>query len=899
MKNKALERAYDPKDIEKTWYDFWHRKGYFRPEFRAKGPAYTVTIPPPNVTGELHMGHALQHAIHDAVIRYKRMRGFRTLCLPGTDHAGIGTQMKVEQEIWENEKKTRREIGRKALLKRIWAWREKYGSTILRQLRDLGCSYDWSRERFTMDEGYVRAVLETFVRFYEKGWIYRGKRMVNWCPQCGTVISDLEVEEREVDSHLWHIRYKGIDAAPDVVVATTRPETMLGDTGVAVHPSDARWRDAVGKMVMLPLMDRPIPIVADDYADPEMGSGAVKVTPGHDPNDYEIGQRHDLPEIAVIGLNGEMLEDAGVYAGQDRYACRKAVVEALDNLGLMEKIEDYTHAVPHHDRCGTVIEPMPMEQWFVAMRDLADSILPLMREKKIDYVPDRFREYSIEWLENIRDWCISRQLWWGHRIPVWTCDNCSAVTVNAEPPEVCTTCGSQQLTQDPDVLDTWFSSALWPFATLGWPEDTEDLKLFHPTDLMITGRDILYLWVIRMIMTAVEFVGEIPFRAVLVHPTVQTRDGKRMSKSLGTGIDPRELIERYGADATRLSLLYQCGSSQDIRFDADVKDNKLQDSPIAEMCRKFCNKIWNAARFVQMNLDDRDIRDVALQTVPEPITDLSDRWILSLYNRTVLQVTEALEAYRFDEAARVLYDFVWSAYCDWYVEMAKVRLHGDDLTARQTAQSILCVVFEGTLRLLHPIAPFISEALWQTFPREGEALIVAPWPKCDKTQFDKAAEREMALMRDVVGAVRHIRGTMRIPPGKRVDVVCKTGSEEARAILTSVQRYMKALGRIENLTLGAALERPAASASAVVGDVEIFVPLAGVIDLTVERQRLEKEIGGLEKALGGLEKKLSNAGFLNNAPAEVVAKEREREREYRETLSKLRENLAVLSGTTD
>ena len=895
MKNKALERAYDPKNIEKTWYDFWYKKGYFRPEFRATGPAYTVTIPPPNVTGELHMGHALQHAIHDAVIRYKRMRGFRTLCLPGTDHAGIGTQMKVEQEIWENEKKTRREIGRRDLLKRIWAWREKYGSTILRQLRELGCSYDWSRERFTMDEEYVRAVLETFVRFYEKGWIYRGKRMVNWCPQCGTVISDLEVEEREVDSHLWHIRYKGIDDAPDVVVATTRPETMLGDTGVAVHPSDARWRDAVGKMVMLPLMDRPIPIVADDYADPEMGSGAVKVTPGHDPNDYEIGQRHDLPEIAVIGLNGEMTENAGAYVGQDRYACRKAVVEALDKIGLMEKIEDYTHAVPHHDRCGTVIEPMPMEQWFVAMRDLADLILPLMREKKIAYVPDRFREYSIEWLENIRDWCISRQLWWGHRIPVWTCENCSAVIVNAEPPELCTKCGSQQLIQDPDVLDTWFSSALWPFATLGWPEDTEDLKLFHPTDLMITGRDILYLWVIRMIMTAVEFVDEIPFRTVLVHPTVQTRDGKRMSKSLGTGIDPRELIDRYGADATRLSLLYQCGSSQDIRFDADVKDNKLQDSPIAEMCRNFCNKIWNAARFVQMNLDDRDIRDVALQTVPEPITDLSDRWILSLYNRTVLQVTEALEAYRFDEAARALYDFVWSAYCDWYVEMAKVRLYGDDQGARQTAQSVLCVVFEGTLRLLHPIAPFISEALWQTFPRKGEALIVAPWPKCDKTQFDKVAEREMALMRDVVGAVRHIRGTMRIPPGKRVDVVCKTGSEEAHAILTSVHGYMKALGRIENLTLGAALERPAASASAVVGDVEIFVPLAGVIDLAVERQRLEKEIGGLEKALGGLEKKLSNAGFLNNAPAEVVAKEREREREYRDTLSKLRENLAVIS----
>ncbi len=903
MKNKALASAYDPKDIEKTWYDFWHRKGYFRPEFRAQGPIYTVTIPPPNVTGELHLGHALQHAIHDAVIRYKRMRGFRTLCLPGTDHAGIGTQMRVEQDIWKKKKKTRHELGRKALLKRIWAWQEKYGSTILRQLRALGCSYDWSRERFTMDEGYARAVLETFVRFYERGWIYRGKRVVNWCPQCGTVISDLEVEEREVNSHLWHIRYKGIDRAPDVVVATTRPETMLGDTGVAVHPSDARWRDAVGKRVMLPLMDRPIPIVADDYADPEMGSGAVKVTPAHDPNDYEIGQRHGLPEITVIGLNGEMTDEAGVYAGQDRYACRKAVVAALKNLGLMEKVEDYTHALPHHDRCGTVIEPMCLEQWFVAMRDLADLILPLMREKKIAYVPDRFREYSIEWLENIRDWCISRQLWWGHRIPVWTCENCSEVMVRVAHPEVCTTCGSQKLAQDPDVLDTWFSSALWPFATLGWPEDTADLKRFHPTDLMITGRDILYLWVIRMIMTAVEFVGEIPFKTVLVHPTVQTRDGKRMSKSLGTGVDPRELIERYGADATRLSLLYQCGSSQDIRFDADVKDNELQQSPIAEMCRNFCNKIWNAARFVHLNLADRNIRDAALRAIPEPITDLSDRWILSLYHRTVLQVTRALETYRFDEAARALYDFVWNAYCDWYVEMAKVRLHAehsasnaDDQTARQTAQSISCVVLEGTLRLMHPIAPFISEALWQMFPREGEALMVALWPKCDTARFDRSAEREMALVQDVVGAVRHIRGTMRVPPGKRVDVALKTDSEKAQAILTSVQHYVKALARVENLTLGADLQRPAASASAVVGDVEIFVPLANVIDLTVERQRLEKEIRGLEKALVGLKKKLNNPGFLNNAPADVVAKERQRQREYRASLSKLRENRAVLTG---
>lgn len=892
---ETLAKSYDPETIENTWYDFWNQKGYFRPEFRETGTPFTITIPPPNVTGELHMGHALQHAIHDAVIRFKRMQGFRTLCLPGTDHAGIGTQMKVEQQIWDTEKKTRHDLGRDELLKRIWAWKEKYGSTILRQLRELGCSYDWARERFTMDEGYARAVLETFVRFYEKGWIYRGKRMVNWCPQCGTVISDLEVEEKEVQSHLWHIRYPGVDGAPDVVVATTRPETMLGDTGVAVHPSDARWQDAIGKNVMLPLVNRPIPIVADEYADPEMGSGAVKVTPAHDPNDYEVGQRHDLEEILVIGLDGVMTEDAGDFAGQDRYACRKAVIAALEELGLMVKIDDHAHAVPHHDRCGTVIEPLPMEQWFVAMRDLADLILPILRDRQIEYVPNRFREYSIEWLENIRDWCISRQLWWGHRIPVWTCEDCQEITVSVDTPDMCGSCGSQKLVQDPDVLDTWFSSALWPFATMGWPEETEDLKLYHPTDLMITGRDITYLWVIRMIMTAVEFVDEIPFKTVLVHPTVQTRDGKRMSKSLGTGVDPRELINRYGADATRLSLLYQCGSSQDIRFDAEVKDNKLQDSPIAEMCRNFCNKIWNAARFVQMNMSERDVNDQALRTLPEDMSALPDRWILSMYNRTVKQVSQSLESYRFDEAARGLYDFVWSSYCDWYVEMAKVRLNGNDAEARAHVQSVLSVIFEGTLRMMHPMAPFISEALWQTFPHEGEALIIATWPEADESALDDVAEREMAQLQDVVGAVRNIRGTMRIPPGKRVDVVLKTASDTVNETLVATQAYVKELGRIENLTIGSDITRPPQSASAVVGDVEVFVPLAGVIDLDVERQRLQKEIGGLEKALGGLEKKLGNEAFLKNAPADVVETERARQAEYQTTLAKLQENLAVLA----
>ena len=889
-----LAKTFEPKAVEETWYAFWDSNGYFRPDPESDGAPYCITIPPPNVTGELHMGHALQHAIHDAVLRWRRMQGYRAMCLPGTDHAGIGTQMKVEQKLFSDEGKNRHDVGREEMLRRIWDWREHYGGTILKQLRELGCSYDWDRERFTMDEGYVRAVLEAFVRFYEKGWIYRGKRMVNWCPQCGTVISDLEVEERETNGHLWHIRYPGADGGPDVVVATTRPETMLGDTGVAVHPDDGRWREAAGRDVILPLMDRRIPIVRDEYADPEMGSGAVKVTPAHDPNDYEVGLRHGLAEIQVIGFDGVMTEEAGEYRGMERYACRKAVVEALQAAGLMERIEDYEHAVPHHDKCGTVIEPLPMEQWFVAMRDLADQALPLLRDEGVRYVPDRFRQYSIEWLENIRDWCISRQIWWGHRIPVWTCGSCKALTVAVDPPDACQACGDSELTQDPDVLDTWFSSALWPFATLGWPDKTEDLATFHPTDLMITGRDILYLWVVRMIMAAQEFLEEIPFKTVMVHPTVQTRDGRRMSKSLGTGIDPRELIERYGADATRLSLLYQCGSSQDIRFDAEVVDNRLEDSPITESCRNFCNKVWNASRFVLMNLSDRDPADAELLSAPDQPSDLADCWILSLYNRTVGTVTRALEAYRFDEASRALYEFLWNTYCDWYVEMAKVRLNGDDPQARRQAQRVLVYVLEGTLRLLHPMAPFLSEALWQGIPHSGDALIVARWPEQEDARLDSDVESKMALIQEVVGAVRNIRGTMSVPPGRRADVLLKTNSDEAAQILESASGYVCELARVGQLTIGSDVARPPASASAVVRDLEVYVPLKGLIDLDVERKRLEKEIGGLEKALKGLAGKLRNEGFLKNAPPEVVEKERQKQQEYEATLERLRENLSVI-----
>ncbi|MSS70169.1 MAG: valine--tRNA ligase [Candidatus Latescibacteria bacterium] len=886
-----MDKVYNPKTVESRWYAFWEQGGYFRAERKPGAPRFSITIPPPNVTGELHMGHALQHTLHDTVTRYKRMQGFVTLCLPGTDHAGIATQMRAEQLLYKEEGKSRFDLGRDEMLKRIWAWREKYGGLILKQFRALGCSYDWSRERFTLDEGYARAVLEAFVRFYQKGWVYRGRRMVNWCPSCKTVISDLEVEEETAQGHLWHIRYPGADGGPDVVVATTRPETMLGDTGVAVHPTDARWKDAIGRHVRLPLMDRLIPIVADDYADPKMGSGAVKVTPAHDPNDYEVGQRHHLPEILVIGLDARMTPEAGPYAGMDRYDCRKAVVEALQGQGLLVRIEDYEHMVPRHDKCKTVIEPLPMEQWFVSMRALADHALPVLERNEIAYVPDRFRGYSVDWLKNIRDWCVSRQIWWGHRIPVWTCRACHEIIVQVDAPTACPKCQSADLEQDPDVLDTWFSSALWPFATLGWPEKTEDLRYFHPTDLMITGRDILYLWVARMIMTAVEFKDEVPFRTVLVHPTVQTKDGRRMSKSLGTGIDPMELIDKYGTDATRFSLLLQCGSSQDIRFDADVVDNVVQDSPTAEACRNFCNKIWNATRFVLMNLEGQP--DLTLADRP---TELADRWIMSRYGRTVQRVTEALDVYRFDEAARALHDFVWSEWCDWYLEMVKGRLNGDDAQSRATAQAVLARVLEGTLRLLHPMMPFISEEVWQQVPHQGETLMVAAWPKADESHLDAEAEWQVGLVQEIVGAVRNIRGEMRVPPVRRADLLIRTESPEVRRVVEANRAILADLARVGTLTVGADVARPPESASAVLKDAELYVPLKGLIDLDLERTRLQKEIDRLTVAITGIDKKLANAGFVAKAPTDVVERERQKRNECEASLTRLRENLTALTA---
>ena len=922
--SELIPKIFDPATSEDRWYRVWEESGYFRSRVNPGKSAFSITIPPPNVTGELHMGHAIQHAIHDMVIRWKRMQGYETLCLPGTDHAGIATQMKVEAELARTEGKNRYDLGRDALVERVWQWKERYGTTIYDQLRKLGCSYDWERARFTLDDRYVEAVLKAFQQFYERGWIYRGRRMINWCPNCRTVISDLETEELELQGHLWHISYPGVDGGPQVVVATTRPETMLGDSGVAVHPDDTRWKDAVGKSVELPLMARPLPIVADEYADPQMGSGAVKVTPAHDPNDYEVGERHGLEQIQVIDFDGTMTPAAGDFSGLDRYACREAVVEAVQREGLLVKVEDHLHAVPHHDKCGTVIEPLPMEQWFMNMEVLAEKTVPILENEEIVYLPDRFRGYAVEWLQNIRDWALSRQIWWGHRIPAWYCTGCSRegllplddipyetalkegnfrvalengakAIVSAKKPEMCPECRGADLVQDPDVLDTWFSSALWPFATLGWPQESEDLKYYHPTDLMITGRDILYLWVLRMVMTAEEFVGEIPFKTVYVHPTVLTKDGKRMSKSLGTGLNPLDLVRLYGADATRYSLLHQVGSTQDVRFDAEVENNIVLSSPSAENGRNFCNKLWNAARFVLMNLQDYTPGGGAFGAGDA----LADRWIRSRMAGTIRDVNNALDSYKLSEVTRAVYDFLWRDYCDWYVEMCKTNLQRGAAESRQNAQAMLVQVLETALRLMHPIMPFITEVLWQALPKDSTApasLMVCDWPVFPLADLDEAAEATMSQLQQVVAAVRTIRSESNISPGKRIELVLSCAEDDLVGVYSEQRGLLEDLVKAESVVVGRDLPQPAGSGSASVGGVAVFVPLKGLIDLAGERKRLQKEVSKFQGLVRGMEAKLGNRGFLENAPPEVVDKEHKRRDEYEANLAKLEASLDLLGS---
>ncbi len=880
--NRVLPTSYEPREVEEKWMRQWDEGGYFHAKVVPGAPRYCITIPPPNVTGELHLGHALQHAIHDAVIRYQRMLGKQTLCLPGTDHAGIGTQMKVEKQL-AAEGLTKHDLGREKFLERMWQWKTHYGGAILRQLKRFGASYDWDRERFTMDAGYTKAVRTAFVHLYDKGLIYRGTRIINWCPSCETAISDLEVEHTEQQSHLWHLRYPFVEGDGGIIVATTRPETMLGDTAVAVNPDDPRYAGLVGKMVTLPLMNRPIPIIADSFVDPAFGTGAVKVTPAHDPNDAEIGRRHNLPTPVVIGTDGRMTAEAGDYAGLDRYEARKVIVEQLQALGLLVKIEDHTHSVGCCDRCQSTIEPLLSEQWFVTMEPLAAHVLTAIRTGLVEYQPERFARYSEEWLENIRDWCISRQLWWGHRIPVYTC-SCGHEFAAVEPPAACPVCGNTALEQETDVLDTWFSSALWPFATLGWPEKTPELEYFYPTNLMITGRDILYLWIARMIFSGMEYLPDfpqqgIPYYRVFVHPTVQNFEGKRMSKSLGTGVDPLELMDKYGTDATRFGLCGMATATQDVRlqemrepdWNAD-KPEVGRTFPFFVQGRNFATKIWNASRFVLMNLTDDT------QAAPTP-TSLADAWILSRFAAVVDEVTRDLEAYRLDQATMALYDFFWSELCDWYLEMAKPALRSADAGIASAARSTLAYVLEQTLRLLHPFMPFITEEIWQQLPHAGgarEALMISDWPSPAGVFRDEELEGRMGLLMDLVGTVRKLRADQGVPPSQKVDVRIATDSAAARTLATENEEILRTLSRAESISLtGAAAD--SAGEHLYWQETPIQVTISRELSAEERAKELEKVTRDVGKLLAEEEKltaRLASPQFTERAPEAVVTKAR-------------------------
>ncbi|HEY3417670.1 MAG TPA: valine--tRNA ligase [Armatimonadota bacterium] len=883
MTNPLLPTAYEPREVEEKWMTFWSEHGYFHARVQPGKERYCITIPPPNVTGELHIGHALQHAIHDAIIRWQRMLGKETLCVPGTDHAGIATQMKVERQL-ADEGLTKYDLGREKFLERMWQWKEHYGGTILRQLKRFGASYDWDRERFTLDAGYTKAVRTAFAHLYNQGLIYRGMRIINWCPGCETAISDLEVEHEERRGHLWHIRYPFADGGEGIVVATTRPETMLGDTAVAVNPRDERYRDMVGKTLRLPLVNREIPIVADDFVDPAFGTGAVKVTPAHDPNDAEIGARHNLAAPIVIGKDGKMTDEAGPFAGLDRYEARTAVVDALKELGLLMDITDHVHSVGMCDRCKSTIEPLLSDQWFVSMKPLAEHALKAVREELVAYQPERFAHYSEEWMENIRDWCISRQLWWGHRIPVYTCTDCGAVFASAEEPTSCPKCPGSDFTQDPDVLDTWFSSALWPFAVLGWPDQTPELDYFYPTNLMITGRDILYLWVARMIFSGMEYLPDfpmqgIPFYRVFVHATVQNYEGKRMSKSLGTGVDPLELMEKYGTDATRYGLCGMATATQDVRLQETRepgwdpnKPDELRTFPFFVQGRNFANKIWNASRFALMNLQE--------DTKAAPVVrTLADEWILSRYAAAVESVTDALQAYRLDQATQAVYDFFWSEFCDWYLEMAKPAFRSDDPDVAEATRSTLAYVLENALRLLHPFMPFITEEIWQQLPHgEGarESIMISDWPILRPELRDDEVERRMGILMDIVGTVRKLRADQGVTPSQKVAIRLATNSDDLRGLVAQNEAVVLTLTRGEELSL---------TAEAVSGAGENLFWNDSPVEVTIsrelspeERQReaekTQRDLAKIIADIAGLEGRLANPSFVDRAPQPVVEKAR-------------------------
>ncbi len=886
MEENNIPKVYDPKSFEKKWYGFWEENKLFHAVVDEEKQPYSIVIPPPNVTGQLHMGHALDNTLQDILIRWRRMQGYNTLWMPGCDHAGIATQAKVEGALRE-EGTNRYELGREKFLERVWDWKEKFGSRIMSQLRSLGSSLDWDRERFTMDEGCSRAVREVFVSLYEKGLIYQGTRITNWCPDCNTAISDIEVEHETEAGHLWHIRYQVKGEDRYVEVATTRPETMFGDTGVAVNPQDERYAQLIGKTLILPVVNREIPLFADDYVDSAFGTGAVKVTPAHDPNDYEMGLRHNLEQIKVISNTGKMTEGAGKYEGMDRYECRRALVKELQEIGALVSIEEHEHAVGHCSRCHSTIEPMISTQWFVKMDSLAQPAMEAVKKGDIKFVPERFTKIYCNWLENIRDWCISRQLWWGHRIPAWYCEDCGETIVSRTDAEVCPKCGGRHLRQDEDVLDTWFSSGLWPFETMGWPDKTPELKQFYPTSTLVTGYDIIFFWVARMVMMGLEFGGDIPFKTVYIHGLVRDEQGRKMSKSLGNGIDPVEVIDQYGADTLRFMLITGNTPGNDMRF--------INDRVLAT--RNFANKLWNASRFMLMNLEGFD---KSFEPQPEDYT-LADKWILSRFARTAQDVTANLEKFELGEAGRLIYEFIWNEFCDWYIELAKARLYDkENLRPRQTAQYVLGYVLERTLRLLHPFMPFITEEIWQHIPHEGISIMTAAWPGNDASALqalvNEQDEASMTAIMEAIKTIRALRLEVNAAPGKKSEVILNFTDASLREVFAANEGYLSVLAAAEPVTMlaeGAA--KPENAMSGVVTGVELYLPLKGLIDAEKETARLNKEMEALAKEVSRLEKKLGNQGFLAKAPADVVAGEQEKLKGYQEKQQAVQLRLADLA----
>jgi valyl-tRNA synthetase len=880
----SLPKTYEPQKTEGHWYNYWQEQGYFHAQIdRAKKP-FVIPLPLPNITGELHIGHASTFSIQDLLIRWRRMQGYNALWQPGTDHAGIATQNVVERQL-AKEGLTREELGREKFVERVWQWKAQYGDTIMQQLKRMGFSCDWDRFTFTLDPSYVDAVMEAFIRLYNEGYIYRGTYMINWCPRCESSISDLEVEHEEVQGELWHVRYRSADGGPGVVIATQRPETILADVAVAVHPDDPRYAQLIGHEVIVPIVDRHVPVIADQRVDPKFGTGALKITPGHDPLDYEIGRDHKLTTLVVLDKKARMTADTGKYAGLDRFDARQAIGEGLKTLGVVEKVEPYQTNVGRCDRCHAIIEPYISEQWFCRMKELSRPAIAAIREGCVRFHAERWGQISLEWLERIHDWCISRQLWWGHRIPIWYC-SCGETIASKDSPKECPRCGSGELRQDPDVLDTWFSSALWPFATLGWPKDKPDLAYFYPASVLVTARDILFLWIARMIIFGLHFRGNVPFTDVYVSPTILALDGQRMSKSLGTGIDPLEMIEGhgYGADAVRFALLSRCAQAQqDLRF----------GEKMIEDVRNFNTKIWNATRFVLMNLEGFDPQ------VPAPAAEslsMGDRWIRSRYARVRQEVTTALEAFDFDKAARALYDFIWGDYCDWYLEMAKADLYQPSIENQRRAavQHTLWFVLSNTMKLLHPIMPFITEEIWQHLPHEGSSVMVAPWPQAEDGWIDPEVERTMALLQELITAVRTIRAQLRLPPKQPVRVLIKTSESEINELAKAHSHLLQELARATEVKVGARIKRPPQAPRLVTPHAEVFVPLEGAIDLAAERSRMQRELEEAKQALDGALRKLDNAEFLSKAPEAIVTKERAKMEEFLATVERLEKNLDLL-----